>query len=299
MAANIRPFFSRPVEFVYTGNAFSISGGSSYSDFPVGTWACPESLFHSVFAHLWNDGVEITIGLSDDLKAELTPSGNITIDWDNTTLRDILGFTGSSTALSDGVKTTATYALKYCWIPGFQRADQDGFSINLKLCADGVESSDGTWSGVLTGEANVYRTTITLGMEYETNLLHDADGSDVYKKARCLETFLIGSMTAMPTSDESVSPKGFWFYPDINDAIDICVLNTTEPWAEADDDGVQFGYTDSPNTRVFCATSPAEMQALRGNPALPASRIRYGVSFGFHTCPVPTEGWQYVDWGGA
>jgi hypothetical protein len=297
MTASVRPVFLRPVEFTYTGYAFNISGGSSYNDFPEGTWANVLSLAHSMFAHLWNDGVEITLGLTDDFKFSLTPSGDITIVWYNTDIRDAFGFTGASTVLLDGVPTVADYRPLYTWIPDFQRADQGGFSRNLQECASGVVSADGTWSGTSTRGSTVFYTTTNFGMELETNLLVDAYGSSEYTSARCLENFLVGCLTAQPESATSKSPKGFWYYPDINDAISDCVLSTTEPWSEANDNGVQFGHTDSPNTRVFCMTSPDQLQDLR-NPSLPVGRVRYGSSFSFHTAPVPSGGWQYVDWDG-
>jgi hypothetical protein len=295
MSTTVRPAFLRPVEFTYTGAAFYVSGGSSYTDFPKGTWANVLSLVHSVLAHLSNDSVQITLSLTDDFKLSWTPFGDITVVL-NSDLADYFGFASTTVAMSNGVATIADYTPKYCWIPAFQRADQDGFSRDLQNCATGVVSTDGTWSGTSTGSA-VYRTTIMFGAELETNLLVSAHGSDEQKRDRCLETFLEGALTAQPERATSVSPKGFWYYPNLNEAISQCVLTEVEPWAQASDDGVQFGYTDSPDTRVFCQTSPDQLQALRQSPSLPVSTIRYGVSFAFHTAPAPE--WQYVDWGGA
>ena len=295
MTSKIRPVFLRPVEYTYTGTAFSVSGGSSYTDFPKGTWANVLSLCHSVLAHLWNDSVEISLALTDDFKFSWTPSGNITVVLDSF-LSAAFGFASTTVAMSNGVATIADYTPLYCWIPEFMRADQDGFSRDLQNCATGVVSSDGTWSGISSGEDSVYKTTVSFGMELETNLMASAFGGTTQKRDRCLETFLIGALTAQPERSTSVSPKGFWYYPDINDAISQCVLATTEPWAETSDDGVQFEYTDSPNTRVFCMTSPEELQALRASPSIPVSTIRYVVGFSFHTAPAPS--WQYVDWAG-
>jgi hypothetical protein len=279
---------------VYTGNAFSVSGGSDYSDFPQGTWANVMSLCHSVLAHLANDGVDIALALTDDLKFSWTPTGDITLTL-HADLASAFGFASTTVAMSDGVATIADYTPLYMWCAEFQRADQNGFEVDLQSIASGMESADGTWSGIPINTYEVYRTEIQLINEYEYNLTMDAVGSNTQRKSRCLESFLIDSITAYPSYYLSVSPKGFWFYPNINDAIDQCVLSTSEPWNDVSDNGIQFGYSDSPNTRVFCVSSPGEMRGLKGNPSFAVSRVRYDVKFEFHTCPIPTNGWQYVD----
>lgn len=300
MTTTVRPAFIRPVEFTYSGNAFSVSGGSSYTSLPKGTYANAASLAHSVCATLWNDSVDVALSMSDDLKLKLTPSGSSpTIVWDNTTLRDILGFTGASTALSDGVATEATYTPQYCWFPTFTRADQGGFTQELQGVVTGVTSRDGTFSGIGPSSIYVYYTSITFPMELETKLCRSAYNSSEPEQARCLETFLRGAIEAMPTLPTSVSPKGFWYYPDVNDLITQTTLTESEPWNETTDNGINFDFTDSPNTRVFCAISPDEIGAFRGSPSLPVSTLRYGYTFSFHTAPVPANGWQYVDWAGA
>lgn len=297
MSMEKRPVFLRPVEYTYTGTAFTV-GAVAFSAFPEGTWANALSLAHSFAAAICNEGTyTIAIGISDNFKFTLTPSGaSPTITWDDTVLRDILGYTGASTALSDGVSTEATYTPEYCWIPSFQRSDQDSFSQDMTTIATGNISADGTWSGIKVSGTAVYSTEISFSMELETNLTHCADNSNLFSKERCLETFLEGCLTASTSDATYVSSKGFWYYPNINDAISDCVLSGTEPWCEATNIGIQFNYTDTAHKKVFCATSPSQLTALRSKPALSVSRLRWGYSFSFHTCPVPTEGWQYVDY---
>jgi hypothetical protein len=294
MTAKSRPAFFRPVEFTYTGNAFSVSGGSDYSDFPQGVWANVMSLCHSVLAHLANDGVAVALAMTDDLKFSWTPTGDITLTL-NADLANAFGFASTTVAMNNGVATIADYTPMYMWCAEFQRADQGGFDIDIQSIASGVESSDGTWSGTQISGTRVYRTEIQLINEYEYNLVTDATGSDAQKRARCLEVFMDGALTAYPNYYLSVSPKGFWYYPDVNDAIDQCVLSTDEPWNDVDDNDVHFGYTDNPNTRVFCAVSPDEIRSIKDSPSFAVSRLRFSTIFGFHTCPVPSNGWQYVD----
>jgi hypothetical protein len=294
MSTRQRPAFFRPVEFSYTGNAFSVSGGSSYSDFPQGTWANVMSLCHSVLAHLANDGVDIALALTDDLKFSWTPTGDITVTL-HADLAEAFGFASTTVAMSNGVATVADYTPLYTWVAEFQRADQGGFDLDMQSIASGVESADGTWSGTEISGTRVYRTEIQLVNEWEYNLVSDAVGSDSSKRARCLEVFLDGALTAMPAYYLSVNPKGFWYYPDVNDAIDQCVLSTNEPWNEVTDNGVHFGYTDTANTRVFCAVTPDEIRGIKNGPSFPVGRLRFSTVFGFHTCPVPSNGWQYVD----
>jgi hypothetical protein len=298
MSTTIRPAFLRPIEFNYSGTAFSVSGGSNYTSFPTGTFANAASFAHSVCATLWNDSVDVALSMSDDLKFKLTPSGSSpTIVWDNTTLRDILGFTGASTALSDGVATEATYTPQYCWFPTYQRSDQGGFDQDLQSVVTGVTSRDGTFSGMGPSSIYVYFTSINFPMEYEEKLFRSAIGSNLFDQARCLETFMRGAIEAMPTLPTSVSPKGFWYYHDVNDLITQTTLTESEPWNETTDNGINFDFTDTENTRAFCATSPREIGSLgRNSPALPVGTLRYNISFSFHTAPVPSGGWKYVDW---
>lgn len=294
MAATIRPLFLRPVDYTYTGDAFSVSGGGEYDDFSEGTYANVVGLVHSVCAHLYNNAEGTVLwSFSDDFKIQLEGSGSgLTLEWDDTTLRDILGFTGASTVIPNGSTVTATYTPQYCWIPGFQRADRGGWSQDLASVAVGEEAEDGTWVGIAAGGSTVYRQSILFGMELETNLVISSFDSDEFKRARCLETFMHGALTAMPTSATSANPQGFWFFPDINDCyIGAGTLPATAPFSEDSDDGVHYD-TD---TRTFCAIKPRELEALRGSPSLSRSTLRYGYSFKFHTAPVPDEGWTYVD----
>ena len=295
MTTDARPVFLRPVEYTYTGTAFTV-GAVAFTTFSKGTFPNALSLAHSVAAAINNEGTyTIALSMSDGFLIGLTPSGaSPTITWNDTTLRDILGFTGASTALSDGVTTYASYTTLYCWIPTFQRGDQDGFSPDLSDVATGTLSKDGTWSGISTGGTLVYSTTITFSHELETNLLVSSFDTDDQKRARCLESFLIGAVSDGPTDATYASPKGFWYYPDINDAISQCTLTALEPWAEGDDIGVEFD-SDGGDTKVFCSTSPSQLSALRARPSMPFSTIRYGVTFSFQTCPAPT-GWAYEDY---
>jgi hypothetical protein len=297
MSTTVRPVFLRPFQCTYTGNAFSISGGDSYSDFPQGTYANVLSLARSICNHLANDAVPIVASMSDDFKIQLTSIGaDRTIVWDNTDIRDAIGFTGASTFLPSGVATPATYTPQYTWIPEFQRGDQGGFARDLGAVASGSECADGTWIGIAVEDTQVYRTTIVFPMELETNLVVDAADSAVYKAARCMETFLVGALTATVTNDDCVSPRGFWYYPDINDAIAQLVMTGTDAWADsATDIGVHFGWTTGEDTKVFCAVSPGELGDLRASPSLPVGRLRYGYEFSFHTCPAPDAGWQVVE----
>lgn len=290
----VRPVFLRPYQCVYTGNAFSISGGDSYADFPQGTYANVLSLARSICNHLDNDAVPIVASMSDDFKIQLTPTGiSPTIVWDNTDIRDALGFTGASTALTSGVTTTATYRPEYVWIPQYQRGDQGGFARDLRNVAAGSRCADGTWVGIGVEDVQVYETNIAFPMELETNLVVDAEDSDVYTAERCLETFMVGALTETVVNDDCVSPRGFWYYPDINQAIAQLIMGGTDAWAaSATDIGVHFGWTSGADTKVFCAVEPGELGDLRASPSLPVGRLRYGYEFSFHTCPAPAAGWQ-------
>lgn len=297
MTTTPRPVFLRPVEYTYSGTAFTV-GAVAFNSFSEGTYANVLSLWHSFGAAICNEGTyTVAISVSDAFKLQITPSGSSpTITWDDTSLRDIFGFTGASTALSDGVTTTATYTPEYVWDPGYERSDQDSFAQDLSSVSSGMTSADGTYSGNAATGNTVYHTSIAFPMILETNLVHSADGSNAYAKERCLETFLKGCLTVYPSVSTHVSPKGFWYYPNINDAISDCSLSATEPWNEATNIGVDFNYTDSPDKKVFCHTHPSALTALRVKASLPVSRHRYDYSFSFHTSAEPTEGWQYVDY---
>ena len=289
-------FLTRPVEYTYTGTSFTV-GATAFNAFPQGTYANPLSLAHSFAAAICNEGTyTIALSMSSSFLIGLTPSGSSpTITWDDTTIRDIFGFTGASTALSDGVTTYASYTPLYCWIPTFYRDDQDYFTRDLPKVAVGTISADGTWSGIGSG-STIYQQTIKFPQELETNLCISAYGTTTYKQDRCLETFLIGALTAYPSDATYVSPKGFWYYEDSANVISDCALSSTEPWSEATNIGVNFGLDSGADTKVFCSVSPNQLRGLRQSPGLAVSRTRYNYTFSFQTCPVPVEGWQYVDY---
>lgn len=295
---------------VYTGTLFTLDDGvdtvtATASTFGTGTWANPLSLAHSICAFSRNDGTfALAFVVSDDMKIKLYCEDTITITWSNTDLRDVLGYTGGSTVLTASTWNEATYTPTHCWIPERQRMDQGEFYRRINETAIGNVATDGVYSGINATGSTIWYRDIQFQFELSTNILaskETSSSSTNYDSDRCLETFLIGALTSSVTSDESVSPKGFWFYNDVRDVIydegGEAILNTTEPWAENTQNiGVLFDKGSSPHVKCFCHLNDAtSITHLSQQASLPASTQRFDTPIiSFHTATAPL--WTYVDW---
>ena len=305
MAAAYIPYLARPAEYINPGTPFTIVATAA-TTFPSGTWANLWSLLHSICAWINNNtAYNVDYRMSDDGYPELTSStGPHTLTWNDTTLRDLLGFTGASTTIPNGTYVTATYLPgtyctdehedqgPYCWIPSLNSSDRGVYSSQPREVVVGDTSQNGRFSGMHSGVDIDYRS-LMFPHEEDTNLLRAVQ--EVAARDQSLQSFLERCCINWTTDDESASTVGFWYYRNINDCISDCAgVSTTEPWSEATDIGVQFDLSSSPDRKVFCNTSPGQLPSSWGSePSLLATTLRFHETFGFNTTTAPA--WQYVD----
>lgn len=163
----------------------------------------------------------------------------------------------------------------------------------------GVMAQNGAFVGMSTGYSPVYRQMI-----FPMQLASGLARSEMTVNSKLIDltaqSFFEHSMQNWATEDTSVDTRGFWVYPDVNDAIADCGLDTTEPWNEGSDIGTEFLMSSGMDKKAFCHTSPGELPNMWGTePAMLASRLRYNPTIGFHTIdPDAYPAWNYDDYAG-
>lgn len=273
------PALLRLVE--YTSIGTDVSGNSYDHTVSTGLYANVVALAQAAFIE--ELGVD-NLRLSDDFKLELYSTAGTTLDI-GATLAATLGF---STQVVIGVASweTATYQPRYIWIPKHNPSDQRAFGWRSRDLIRGAESSNGTLAAYQVGSLT-YDRNVTFIAEEADNLSKEFCTTDE-DEYRTLQTFVLGACTASPSSTGIGNPRGFWWYPNINDAIADC---THQPysnlWSTAGD--IDFHKTVSASTKVFCHFDKERMISQWERSAfLPKSTLLYNADISFHTAPIPT-----------
>lgn len=297
MSTSPRPIFLRPRELVPndSGEFFTIDGGAAVTDFEDGVFHNSYALAYSFAGYLkQNADASIDIRVNDDLLVEIyNDSGDdIVIAW--STYSDLgawIGFTGSSTTLTDGGWTTAQQLPWGTWCAEFQVADQDYWKTVGTEIATGITSQNGTWAGTTNGSA-VYHRRMKLNAELAYRVMKSKRTSTSYMTA---ETFFNDSLTAQASDATYCSPQGFYVYPDVNDLISDCNgVSSTNPWDEGDDTGIEFNRTSGSDNKVFCHTSPQMLPDWTSEAFFPRSTLRYSFEIGMNTAPA--ESFTFFDY---
>jgi hypothetical protein len=232
--ASDKAVFLRPIVVTSTNKDFVFNSGADA--LTTGTYPNVASVAYELATQCTG----VTATFSSDFKVVLTKADNFTLDWTDTALRDLLGFTGN---LAGNKVYTATYTPQYCWFPSRVRADNNRWQDDSKIYWKGKESLSGNVAGLVTG-ASIYRTTI----EYEALNDYECLMSRCHSTAeqtRCLEYFMRYSRGAYGTYSD-VSPAGFYFFPDYTA---VTVGNSA---TYTSGNATQFHYTSSPTTFAFC-----------------------------------------------
>lgn len=295
MSTTPRPGYARPVEYyLASGDDFALDA-TPYT-FPQGTHPNVFSMWHTLFAiGSISFDEDFEIRLSDDLLLEARcTSATVDLTWEDGGLGSIFGFDGSGETMTQNSWITADRKPQYFWCPAHQVDDQGSISTRPKSVGVGNVSQNGVYAGTTKG-SNIYWRRNRIVHELASNILETAATSEELR-VRTAEWFFNGAITSNPTSDDAIQTLGFWYYPDVNDLISDVELTTTQPWIEATDIGIQFLLDSSPDTKVFCYTSPEELPGQwDGEPALPQSTWKYHFEFRFHTAPTPS-GFVYTDY---
>jgi len=284
---NTKPYFLRPIEHTtLAGGDITLSTNGAVT-LPSGTYSNIGGLLNSLVLEALDAGAtgfDASIGTeSNDFKIALEVTTSQTLTWNNTALRDALGYAGNFTISS--TPTEADYTPEYVWIPTFLNSDAGGFVKPQRDLFKGQMSQDGTLAGAPIGPNTVYKRDMGFNMELGTNVSRELSTSAI-EDVRTLEYFMEHSRTAYPTNATSKNPKGFWFIPNITDFTAV-VTSATEQWTAASS-GINFDYTSSPNKWVFCMPDVGGFNKWDSAPGLPASRLRYNIALSFNTSTPPT-----------
>jgi hypothetical protein len=233
------------------------------------------------------------VRLSDDFKFELYSTGGTTIDWDNSTLGLVLGFS-SQTVLRAAEWVTADNRPRYVWIPKHQVADQEAFEPNYSSIIRGATSGNGTLAANQIGSLIYYRNARFVAEDNDN--LSPQFCEDDEAEHRTLQTFVLGACTAAPSSSTTGNLRGFWWVPDINDAIELCTYQPhVDPWATAGD--IDFDKTLNASKMVFCQFNESQqISQWSRSPFFDRSTLQYNPNLSFHTADIPTLASVIYEW---
>jgi hypothetical protein len=198
-----------------------------------------------------------------------------TTTWSSSTLRDLLGFTGT---LTGGTTYTATHTPSHLWLPDHAPATQDEFRYRHRERFRGRTSSDGTIAGVHVDGGDLVFREFRFEFERAENVLSVMAASE-YDRQRSLDTFLDGVRFSTANSTTQPRTTGCYFYPDYTDAQ---VLAASADAAA----GKDLHFAASRDTHVFCHLVPGSIETPQ--PALPTTRDRWHVGFELNTSTPPT-----------
>lgn len=260
----------RPIEITSANNGLTITGTGAvsadtgvYGGLPMLLWELTDICGA---AYTWS------LDSTDGYKVKVVgTSGNFDVTFTETPLRDLLGFTAN---LTGAATYTATNYPQFSFIPSFGRSNLDAFWLDRNVVR-GTNAHSGAYSGVSTGRDNQMKR-----LEFPLELAErvaDEFGLSAYDKDSNWSTFEYGCRTVQATAAANPSPKGFYLFPDVDDAVSGI--------QSMDSGGLTFKYTSSPDTYVFCQPKGSIATPSAG---IPNSRIRYDISCYLTTADAPT-----------
>ena len=290
-----KPLLMRPVEITATTDeiTFQKSGGTERSvTIEQGVYASMLSVCRAYVnaaqasAFYTTDGVATTITteISSDgteLVIKFTYTSSSTISFVNTTTRNLFG----ANNISNGYATSFTCENRpqYTWIPRYQVTNQDYWNQRHKDLFAGSQTKTGLIVGISTGPT-IYKRKLDFVNEPAANVFDEAASSAV-EQTKNLMYFVNGSISSYPSDPTYPTTRGFWFWPNWNDAIG----NTSNIVIPGGDDGeynavegISYGISD---LYTWCNFSP---DGLMGNPtaSAPTGKMYYQVSIDVHTCTI-------------
>jgi hypothetical protein len=286
MSSTIKPAFLRPVEITNTETiqVKKNAEGASYRTIEItsGVYASMSSVLAAIEtaanagALHDTDGITTTTSLiinsaDTELVCRFQFSGSCTLKFYNADMAELFG---SSYTDSGAYATSFTMPnrAQFVWVPRYQNANQDYFCPVHKEIFSGIQTKSGSVAGLQTGPVVYYRN-----MEFvneSASNLYDEAATSTTDTTRNLWYFVKGSLTSYPADADYASSKGFWFFPDWNNA--DFVPGTTQC-------GINFDYTSTPDLCAFCQF---EETGIKRPPkaSAPTGRLYYSVEFEIHTC---------------
>lgn len=267
-----RPIFLRPIYNASTATMFVYN--SSNVSIEAGVYASILTLAKEIKDKIAAVDATFDISIGTDFKLTFSATSSFTLNFSQSTMRDILGFTGN---LSGSASQTASYTPSHLWFPTYAQADQSEFRYDHGERFSGRTAMDGTTAGVKLDSLNLQRKSFSFGYEpnYNVGVVYARDD---YEEQRCLDTFLDGARFSIPTDSNEVASTGAWYYPDYTDAALTSDMSTNA--------GNDFYRTSSPSTHVFCHVVPGSIANY--TPAVPVTREFWNVGFSVTTAAAPS-----------
>lgn len=265
--------FLRPINITTSNKDFTVDGAAKA--LTQGTYATILNLMKE-----WNTQCPSHLmWLESNFKILITHNDAFTVTWNDTSLRDLLGFTGD---LASSAHYHATYTPSHQWLPTYASYDRDRFSLKQDDLFRGVVTQDGNVAGISTGPDLYYRN-LKFACESKLNVKMDAATNDYYKY-RCFEYFAQQARTVQVGSASHTAAKGFYYFPDYTTVI---TMSQDSPITEVSGSGgVGFENSSSPNTYAFCQLDPDGPGAASAS--LPVGRSYYNIDFNIHTATAPS-----------
>lgn len=271
MALEPRPALLRPVEHLALTNDIVLNL-NSYK-IPTGVYANSLALAQALvgFSLEWTK-----VKLTDDFKISFYSAGSHLPDWLNTNLAASLGFDASETYTDNWL--TATNTPPNIWVAQFQKRDQGAFGRPSNTYFIGEKSITGNLSGISFGNV-AYNRKLSLQAELSSKLGIEFCTTPV-EEARCLDTFVMQALTAIPTLATLPSVRGFWYYPDVN---------KVQEHAEEEEDFTLWTTNGAINgPYVFCHFDELATSDWRNSAFFTVSHLRYNVDLFFTTATAPS-----------
>lgn len=277
MTIDSRPILVRPIEHISIGNDITYTG-PSHITIATATYSNLASLASECMGYIFKD-----FRLTDNLRMEFQAKITTNVSFGNKTLLHAMGWDDSFN-VTENQWYTADNISPYLWVPEHQKADQRSFWRASNSYFMGTKAINGNLSGVTLGDV-AYSRALKIQAEKSENLGEEFGTTDI-EVARCLDRFIRGAVTAYPATRTNPSPRGFWFYPNVNDYIDQCNwshINTKPEWQ--DNGGIEFANGD---TYVFCHFDDIACSDWRNSPFFGVGHARYNVELYFTTAQKPT-----------
>lgn len=299
MATLPKPIFMRPIEI--TGDTDSITitpnGGTPTAvTINTGVYSSIQAVlyaFETKANSVVGDGVtDIDFGLYDtdgEVNVRVVFVGNTAKIIFSGDTGPLLGFNYSNSYIATH---TGLYRPDSVWLPGYQVANQGRFQPKQKDLFAGAQAKNGALAGTTTG-ATIYYRKLRFENEQAYNLMEEGITANTRDDGRYdllhLDYFAKEARTCQTSVADLPSKRGFWFWPDWQDAIDN--PDTMPGGTDGDTDtynGINFDLDTDPDLFAFCQFAPAGFRMPQSVDA-PTGRVYYHVDFEIHTVDtVPT-----------
>lgn len=309
MTSAHKPVFMRPVEITSAIASIDIrddDGGEAWTTITIdtGVYSSMQAVLYAFECRAKDDIATMTTNIAfvDDGNGEIvvkftftgtTLGGGIKID--SATIGNFWGeAAGTYTGLSS---KTFQWRPQYIWLPGYQVAVQTRFHKVQKELAAGKTAKTGQVASITTGP-DIYYRDLEFHNEKAINLFDEAataTSAPDYTKLN-LDYFAQYARVSQPSSSGYPCTRGFWFWPDWNDAIDN---PSTMPGGASGTgstrEGINFDLSSTADLFAFCQfdedgfSPPAAVD-------VPTGREYHIARFTIHTISE-TPTWQAPDQG--